>query len=183
MIESHANDFPAPYVEFLRELAFLSPEPVVTNTALGLGLPLELMAEPGDNTWIDFGCVSIEQDSSTGETTLWHTYSDGPYGNPMNPEFFEGEVSIGCWPMEDDSKHYLEHEIDTFSWSLLNGLVQALDGSLDPEHDSRICSGVDDDFATSIRSQVLKRLKPFSTLSCDCGEWASQAILDLEIQL
>ena len=172
MTDSTNHGSPETYVQFLRELDALSLEPFVSNLALDLGLPAEYLEEPIDSTWIDLGCISIEQDSKTGVSTLWHTYSDGPYGDPYNPEFFEGVVSIGGWNTEDFQTHYLEHGIDTFTWSLLNALAQAVNGSLEPEHDDRICSGVEEDLALILRGKLLEKLKPLAVLDCECGVFA-----------
>lgn len=179
MTSQHASNLPISYVEFLRNLAALSSGPNVTNTSLGLGLPLELMVEPSENTWIDIGCISIEQDSKSGASTLWHSYSDGPYGNPSNPEFFEGEVSVGNWPLEEDEHHYVKHGIDTFTWSLLNALDQALNVSLEFEHDKRICSGLDKGLVALLRAMLIENLIPFESLVCVCGDFARRELVGL----
>ena len=179
MTDSINQGLPETYAQFLNELDALSPEPFVSNLALDLGLPAEYLEAPVDSTWMDLGCVSIEQNSKTGESTLWHTYSDGPYGDPNNPEFFEGVVSIGGWNAEDFNIHYLEHGIDTYTWSLLNALVQAVNGSLEPEHDGRICAGTDEALASILRRKLVEKLTASQELDCDCGDFARQELEDL----
>lgn len=166
------HNLPTKYVDFLNELAALCNEPNVTNLALNIGLSAEDMDEPNDSTWIQLGCIEIEQECDSGVSTLWHSYSDGPYGNPANPEFFEGTDSIGGWPLEGDSNHYREHNVDTFTWSLISALSQALNGDLDSEHNDSFCSGLDDEFGKALRGILLNKLETFTLLDCDCGAFA-----------
>jgi hypothetical protein len=180
LTDSISHGLPETYVQFLKELDVLSLEPFVSNLALDLGLPAEYLEEPIDSTWIHLGCSSIEQDSKTGESTLWHTYSDGPYGDPNNPEFFEGVVSIGGWNTEDFHTHYLEHGIDTFTWSLLNSLTQVVNDSLQPEHDDRTCAGINEDLAKLLQGLLIEKLKPLEVIDCECGTFAKAEVQDLK---
>lgn len=182
MTNSELPRFTKAYSTLLEDLAGLSNDPAVTNTTLGIGLPIELLHEPSTNTWIFLGCVSIEQDTESGETTLWHRYSDGPYGDPMNPDFFDRKTKIGPRPIKGNRSHHIEHGIDEFSWSLWNAITQAIDGSLSNEHEERLCMDIDIDFAQELRNYMLGELTKYSTLQCDCGAWAAREIENIERQ-
>ena len=183
MNDSVDPQYPDTYVQLLTEFASLTSGPMVTNLKLDLGLPAEYMDEPNENTWIDLGCISIEQDSKSGSSTLWHSYSDGPYGDPMNAQFFDRKVGVGEWPMDDDDTHYLEHGIDTYSWSLLNALAQALTRFKDHEFYDHICSGIDEDIVEQLRDKLVDKLSPLEELNCVCGQFASHVATSLRQQL
>lgn len=183
MPEKPTPNFPSAFVGWLQELAALSPEPNVTCQPLGIGLPEEYFDSPQGNPDITLGCSNIEQDASTGETILWHSVSYGPYGDPLKPEFEEEIESFGGWPEDESGEHFRQHDIDVFTWSLLNTLDQVLNGFLDSEHVEGQCVGLDDDYCNLLRAALITKLLPLTSLDCECGTFAREESQKLKLRI
>ena len=166
MTPYNTSEIPEEYVKFVEELSTLTKGPIVSSLILGFAQDWD---GDGGITWIDLGCFFIAQDAGTGETELMHSFS--------NEEGVEVDSIVDLLP---HGNHYFEHGIDSFTWPLLNSLVQSLDGSLWQEHEGGICAGTDADNAYKLRQYLLTKLNDFASFDCECGWWSNTTIQQLE---